>query len=384
MNEHISGTIAGWPISADVPPPQIVVVQKTDLEEVRYFVAEGAIPAPSALYYVVPEAKTYLAALQYWLKYTQYRTLSVECDDRDVSSFFAQWETVCAAPFSVSARELTSIVERAPLAVKLAIPSLENVCDCLSLAYVKVSHALLCTEGAYSDFRPARDTRSWWRQTPSKAAQLANDLLQLEGFSNRSVGLRPIVDHATKVGSLVSKLGQGDIRAALDAAACCCFKAADIQHGFGQTASAVLLLHRALDFFLQARCFENGLLRESGDGVEFVRPNADKPVSVLNCYSALVDNQVYVRKKRLRESIWACNEIRNNLFLTHSVYGVTVSYAKKYRDAIELALREIDEGASRRLLSATSDNIGGVSLHPVIIFSLEQDLGSCVVKVEGL
>jgi hypothetical protein len=374
-------SIAGWPCSSGDASPAVLVVLKHDLEEVRQFVLEGDLSAPEALYYVVPEAIHAVPVLLYWLKYTRHASHSVDCSESDVAGFFERWEDICRTPLQLSQRELEWIISTAPKSVRDTVPSLANVCECLSLAYIQTTQSLLCSNGLYSDYRPDAQARPWWTAAPPNLKVVEEGLTRLRAYSKGYPALAPILHSVSNVEQLVRRLGEGQMQPALDAAASCCLKAADFDLGAGQAAAAVLLFHRALDLFLQARCFENGLIRKTGRGLEFA-DTEQNTVSVLQCYTRLVDRQIYRRKQRVREMIWKCNEIRNNLVLTHSLFGATQAYAARYRQSVLSILEEVDASAARRVTEWIRDEHETWQMKPSVLFAFESDLDACIVKVE--
>ena len=376
--------IGGWPHPKGDRRPDVIVADKLHIEEIRYLVDEREIAVPIGLYYFVPEARPYQDVVRYWLKYHRHPTFDVRDVQPYVAQFFLSLEAICADPMACTDREVQALFRAAPEELRASIPSLEYIEECLSVALGELGERLLCSVGAYSDFVPTRDSRAWWRIGATNSGKVALRFEWLKAQAARYAGLTPLVNNALPITDIVKSFGAAGLSDSLDNAAICSLRAAMMQRKFRQTAVAVVCMHRTLDLFLQARCCENQLVVETVNGLKFTADAKKKDmVGVLNCYTALIDNQVYVRKKSVREDLIACNEIRNNSGLAHSVYGATEAYADRYQSTVLKVMHEIDSSVARRIVrraGAGTAAAGGLQLDPAILFATEADFSACLVE----
>jgi hypothetical protein len=380
MTDTQAGRIALWPFSGKGAQQTVAVVKKKDLEEYRYFVSEGEVDKSLYVYYLVPEANKFADVLLYWLKYEKFPQFSIDNAQQHISAFFSAWEQYCGNPISMSEDFVRLAGQVMPVEVTLAVPSFEYLGDFLTAVFERCIRRMLYSQGMYHDYQPSNAFRSWWQFEPDAKANLDSELTALKQHAEKCNELYDLLDMVSGISHQVAALRNSRIDRALDAAAILCFMSGEVASQLRHPSTAVVYFHRALDFFLQSRCSENGLVKETGRGLEFTFETREERVGVASCYKALIDNHVYLSRKSLAQTIRACNDIRNNSVFTHSLFGSTDNYSRRYRDSIYRCLEQIDRDAARRLVRASKRITDGLRLNPSLIFCLEKDLRNFVVE----
>jgi hypothetical protein len=180
---------------------------------------------------------------------------------------------------------------------------------------------------------------------------------------------------------VMHRLTSNELHRSLDASGAYCFAAGEVSLACGQNISAVSMFHRALDFFLQARCAEHHLIRETVSGLVFEVESREDKMGVLSCYTALRRGGVLLRSDKLHARLLACNRIRNRLITAHAVYGSGAGHASRYRDAVLSIMQQIDSAAVRSVEQIAKLNFMNKSLNPAMLFACETDLEHCVARV---
>lgn len=163
-------------------------------------------------------------------------------------------------------------------------------------------------------------------------------------------------DHAWAA-SLVERLGRlvgllGSLGAAEGGDLCWrtsafCYAAAEVNRANGRYSPAFMLLHRTLDWALQGKCIEYGLLRKKGKKKWYTLPEYSRHgVGPLWSYRSLKKLGKVVHNRDTDQFVEGVNRVRNELILTHGFLGVRPEH-------VDGALREVD-----RIISAIGDEDG--------------------------
>lgn len=157
-----------------------------------------------------------------------------------------------------------------------------------------------------------------------------------------------------------------------------CFTSSQHHYNSKNYVTSIMLVHRALDYFLQFFCIKKSLISIKNNGLSYL-DSADM-ITLYNSYKVLKRSGLVVFSDQTNNDIVWLNNRRNNLITTHSVYGCDKDSCLRSIDKVrDLLLRVFpDEGRSWLAICENFDL--GVEVNLVHVMDSIFDFDSAFVK----
>jgi hypothetical protein len=357
----MGGTIGLWEGDLEAPLPSVLVLRKSEYEELSESLLLAPRDQPKALRYR-GETSSYLPSIEmYVVKYTEFPKYEVICKDLKLSEFFSAWEAFCQSP-----RDQMKAVRAKESALALSESNSggvkESACELIEEITEEVVNSLFGSRTVFGKFT-GREDPLWWRRTPARSAAI---LRVFDRWSTLGANSSDIQDHLEQG---IRALYSSRVQDSLLAASAYCLASAEHERDHGSLMSAVCCVHRAIDYFLQSRCADEGLLIETPAGLRLTAStNIDGKPGVMACYLALTTAGSLLAQEPVDKALTFCNNVRNNLLLTHSVFGVDDGHWKKFYTLAHLACERINEGTWLSICKKAKALLLSSGLDPRMLF----------------
>jgi len=374
--------IGPWNGDLGVELPDILVVQHSQLEEVKFYFQCGELATPSRVFYVVPGVTDHLTSVCFAIKYLYAPSASVIHTEPKFELFFDLWERIVRCD-GVEREQLVSIERNVPGELLDFHP---QVVEVLQIAKDIISS---CRDnivfqttvfGTYSGSVPF----PYWRRIPLSGLNEFDKICRrIETKARESELFESVLKSLLAARTVFSRLSRSDIEEALVILAAYSLALAEELASRGDTIGSISLSHRCLDFFLQSICVEYGFLAETGEGLRF-QTNGSQIVGMMACYKELTSAGRVLRKKSTNDQLHRCNNIRNYLISTHSVFGASTSHAAKYKDRIVQLMMKFSPDRERAVSKMSKTLQLRRILPKGLLFSDVGDVTTNFVEVQGI
>lgn len=359
----------------------VVLVRKDHYELFELAMDDNLAAKPEAVYILLPNGYEYVAYFLYYIKYAFYNddySVVVPANHEYVSSLFFYWESFIKA---INDNDIAKYEELLHLLgtyhqglLKKFKVILEILDDYFSLVLKPLSEGNIYTGLSESD------VATWWKLT-SQYNLLLNDFLkkQESRYDLSLLLLEPIIRYGTSIRKRLTHLSQASVEDAYYSFSAYCYYLAEYSMKQGKMLSSMVLIHRAVDLYLQSLGIREGIIEATNSGLKYRESIPSRElISITNTIYYLHNKGKFISDSTITDNIKWLNMKRNACLYAHGASGITSPEINSALHRCETIIRRMENAAG--WIDATRNYRPNLCLNNSLIFQVEGGLDTFVIR----